>query len=403
VSSPWDLTKAPTPQYVAFRKRYASAEHFLRRCEPNESVEAAVSTSPDVSVEPAAQASVAQYWDEPEHLRTRAALNSIAKNVRHGFRAMESAVSWGFARVCWQHEQDRRIYHEILDTLKHPLETQALEHRERAESAIKNSWWEEAVGDLLLALENNRYDFLAHLQLGRVLWFEFGRWDPAMEHFQLAAKYADAVEVDEKQKYYAALAHLHVALLWRMDAEAGASDRDRSLSNAATSGIRAVELTDHRLSIALLECALDLLEADRARCAIAALQHGVENSETLLLAIEANPELMAWGKVRVFVDFWRQSQPVEEMLQISKQAEVLVKEYWPEAWQETVGLRRLRSDPRSAGVLTRLVLTEVTRDLTQAFSHVREKLSDCDDLATEISSIHDWNTFRMACGRFEDI
>jgi tetratricopeptide (TPR) repeat protein len=127
--------------------------------------------------------------------------HEVRGDLQEGFRSLGFVVSWGMARVCWELEQSRVVYLDVLDTLEHPLTAQALELRERAEKAIANRWWEEAVSDLSDCIGNDRYDYLAHSQLAQVLWFEYGQWQPALEEFQWAAKYADATDADASQRY----------------------------------------------------------------------------------------------------------------------------------------------------------------------------------------------------------
>lgn len=133
-------------------------------------------------------------------------------------------------------EQNREVYRDILHTLQTPLATVALELRKRAETALTNGWWDDAVSDLDESLRNNRYDYLAHLQLGRVLWFQYGYWQPAMEQFELAARYGDAANASAAQRYYAALALIHRSLLWRMDGS------EEALRQALAACARAWEL-----------------------------------------------------------------------------------------------------------------------------------------------------------------
>src|SRR5206468_9277029 len=79
---------------------------------------------------------------------------------------------WGLARIAHEMELNRAIYQDIRKGILYPAATQGREYRERAETALENGWWDEAVTNLQRALAENPMDFLAHYHLGHVLWFQ---------------------------------------------------------------------------------------------------------------------------------------------------------------------------------------------------------------------------------------
>lgn len=378
MTSEYDLSLAPDSRFLTFRQSYTTQQHLTSVYEAirgNAAINAAGFEMMDSRLSHMGDQLQGMQWAIEDGFYMMAdAINGLRDEVRDGFLNMERVVTWGVARICWEHEQDREVYREILHVLKHPLETQALEHRERAEKAIANKWWAESVGDLDLAVQNNKYDYLAHLQIARVLWFEYGYWELAMEHFQLAAKYADAVDASPQQKYYAAVAHLHVALLWRMDAKTLPEHRDESLAKATAASARAYELMKHELPMAVVEHVLVLLTTGRTQEAIKVMWEAVNADESVLLSLESSPDLTEWREVEEWVRQWRESQPVEEVRRLADQVQREVTRYCPDAWKETDSLRALRGELLGAGVRTRQVLVQAVRDAQSALSRASAEL-----------------------------
>jgi tetratricopeptide (TPR) repeat protein len=228
----------------------------------------------------------------------------MRQDIREGFRHMEEAFAWGLARVCWEHEQDRELYRQILTALQQPLETQALELRRRAERAIQNGWWEDAVEDLRAALQHNRYDYLAHLQLGRILWFEFGMWQAALDAFGLGARYADVRGGTDAERYYAALAHTHISLLWRMGADASRDRTEECPPRALQAAVRAVELCSD-LAAAVIEHLTVLLLLGRDREAEASMKRLLLEKEALFWGLGQNPDTAGHGGVVAMLGDWQ--------------------------------------------------------------------------------------------------
>lgn len=383
MSSEYDLSLAPDSRFGTFRGDYTTKQHMISIYEAIRG-QAAISAAAAEMVDSrlsgiSGQLDDMQWAIEDGFYVMADAIHGLRDEVRDGFINMARVTTWGVARICWEHEQDRTVYREILHVLKHPLQTQALEHRERAEMAIANKWWEDSVADLCLAVDNNKYDYLAHLQLARVLWFEYGQWEPALEHFGLAGKYADTTDADADQEYYAAVAYLHVALLWRMDAQTIPEHSETSLPKATAASRRAFELVRHGLPMAVVEHALDLLMVGRLEDAINVMEEAVSADENLLLGIETNPDLQGWDEVREWTKRWRERQPVAEVRRLADEIRSLVEAYSPQSGAETDSLRALRGDLLGGGVTTRQVLVQAIRDAREMLSAAGTQLRDAVD------------------------
>jgi tetratricopeptide (TPR) repeat protein len=194
-------------------------------------------------------------------------------------------------------EQDREVYRDILHTLQTPLATVALELRKRAETALTNGWWEDAVDDLSESLQNNRYDYLAHLQIGRVLWFQYGHWQPAMEQFELAPRYGDAANAGQAQRYYAALALIHMSLLWRMDGS------EEALRQALSACARAWELAPD-VDAVIIEYVLLLCLHRQDDRVDAVLRRAFLSRESRVTAYPRHPDLSDQPPVTAARDKW---------------------------------------------------------------------------------------------------
>lgn len=234
--SSYDLSLAPDSRFLRFQSEYTTEEHLLSL---REELRRGQSGASDALTRISGQASDGRWALEAGVDRLGAGLEWVAECINDGFAGMRKVFIWGMARLAWEHEQDRNVYKQILDALVHPLATQALELRQRAERSVRNEWWGEAVADLQASTQANAFDYLAHLQLARVLFFQLGQTDSAMQHFRLAARYADEVDAPPEQRSYGALAYGHIALLLRLEADLDAEHRGRLLREATEASRRA--------------------------------------------------------------------------------------------------------------------------------------------------------------------
>ncbi len=310
MSSGYDLSLKPDSRFLKFRESFTTREHMMElydAARAHTAIDAAGHAATVQRLERLGGELRDMNWAVEDGFNLMAEeISGLRDDVREGFRGMRETFTWGIARLCWEHEQSREVYRRQLDVMKHPLRNQALELRERAENAIRNKWWEDAANDLQAAIDNNRYDYLAHAQLGEVMWFQFGQWEAAMEQFELAAKYADAVDATEQQRYYAAVAYSHVSLLWRMDAQTHPDRAKVSYGRADRAARRAAELAPDLL-VALQESVLALLGLKRRDEAWAVMERAVSRDETMLLGLEDNPETAGWPAVRAFAKHWRET------------------------------------------------------------------------------------------------
>lgn len=227
----------------------------------------------------------------------------LRDDVRNGFMGMAKLFDWGISRICWEHEQDRAVYRELLDVLKHPLRTQAEEHWELACSDMDNKRWSEAVDELKETTTDARRHYLAHFHLGHVLFFRLGLSDPAIEHFELAARYADEVQASDTQRYWAALAYTHMALLYRLWAETSDFERHQWLEKAQTAAARALQLVP-ALAPAVHEAVLVRLLLEDDAGATDVMETTVRQDEELLVGLERNPQLTSYTPVSEFIRSW---------------------------------------------------------------------------------------------------
>jgi len=325
----YDLTRVPDQRFINFRSYYTPAEHLMsiqdaqqqelrayreHSAEITRAIGAVSANIGDFSW--AVESRLLDLTDEVVWLR---------ESMEEGFRSMQRTFTWGIARICWEMEQNREVYRQVLYTLKHPLETQAMEHRDRAEFCLKNHLWEEAVDELCQCVDANPFDYLAHMQLGRVLFFQFGQSDDAMEEFKLAVRYADVVDANEAQRYYAALTYAHMAMLTRLGADE-AADRPGALGEAAGFGARAVKLSP-TLAAAVLEHVLDLLLMGDVAAAQKPMLAAFGRDEDLLIAAEASLELADHAAVPATILRWRQTQPIDETRQLVHEAKSIIEEF----------------------------------------------------------------------------
>lgn len=231
-------------------------------------------------------------------------ISGLRDDVRNGFMGMAQFFSWGISRLCWEHEQDRQVYRELLDVMRHPQRTQAEEHWENARKDMANKRWPEAIDELKETIQDDRRHYLAHFHLGHIIFFRQELSDPAIEQFELAARYADEIDASESQRYWAALAYAHMALLYRLYGETSDFGQQEWLEKARSAATRAMELVP-TLPPALHEAVLtNILLGDEA-AARKIMEKAVRQDERLLLGLERNPQLMVQQPVGEFVQRWR--------------------------------------------------------------------------------------------------
>jgi tetratricopeptide (TPR) repeat protein len=373
---PYDLSFYPDSRFMKFRHSYTTQEHLLSLFESNEALRGQVGA---MSSEVGMEMSNARWAIEGGFASLSAdlsrALASLEFTIEDGFQGLRESFSWGLARICWQMEQDREVYRDILHTLQTPLATVALELRKRAETALMNGWWEDAVDDLSESLQNNRYDYLAHLQLGRVLWFQYGHWQPAMEQFELAARYGDAANAGQAQRYYAALALIHMSLLWRMDGS------EEALRQALSACARAWELVPD-VDAVIIEYVLLLCLHRQDDRVDAVLRRAFLSRENRVTAYPRHPDLSDQPSVTAARDKWmsRYSPLLDEAQAVHARARSLC---------ETFGFRQ-GSAPRPHAARPRESTPPLLADVEAALAHGTEALQqrrrDADSKAGAASS-----------------
>ena len=292
-------------RFIKFRENYTTNEHLMDVTDGLRGIGAinAVGFSAVTSGLAHLDSSVGdlRWATEQGFDRMSEHLAGLQASVEVGFEGMQQVMTWGFARLCWEHEQDREVYRETLDVLRHPLTTQGLELRERAEQAIANHWWDEARDDLQAAIENNRYDYLAHSQLARIMFLEYGDTKGALEHFGLAAKYADKRDASDAERYYAVVALSHVCLIWRLEVTIAGPEATAAPDRALQASRRAYELLPE-LQLALQEHVLALLLNGRDQQAASVMMDAILADEETILRLNSSPE------VRDSVPFHRVTQ-----------------------------------------------------------------------------------------------
>jgi len=231
-------------------------------------------------------------------------ISGLRDDVRNGFMGMAQYFNWGISRLCWEHEQDRQVYRDLLDVLKHPLRTQADEHWEIALRDMKNKRWPDAIDELKETIQDDRRHYLAHFHLGHIIFFRQELSDPAIEQFELAARYADEIDASESQRYWAALAYAHMALLYRLYGETSDFGQQEWLEKARSAATRALELVP-TLPPAPHEAVLTHILLGDEAAARKIMEKAVRQDEKLLLGLERNPQLMAQQPVGEFVQRWR--------------------------------------------------------------------------------------------------
>ncbi len=128
--------------------------------------------------------------------------------INEGIEELCSAFYWGIDQILWQLEQQHKTMKGILDVLQKPLDTQAKELRNRAETAYRNGLIEDAIQDFKESETKNRYDFTIHMNLGCIYLFEKRNPTSALEYFEKAVKYAKPQSL-----YYASIALLHIGFV----------------------------------------------------------------------------------------------------------------------------------------------------------------------------------------------
>src|SRR5204862_8316405 len=139
-----------------------------------------------------------------------------------------------------------------------------------------------------------------------VLWFQHGHWDAALEQSQLAAKYSDTKRTDDNRRYYAAIAYVHISLLWRMHAEAYPGDAAEANRKAYDATKRALELQPE-LSMARVEHVANAVRyrgaagADGSTEARQLIRADARQDKSLLRAYRVNPDLKRFPEVADWV------------------------------------------------------------------------------------------------------
>jgi len=254
----------------------------------------------------------------------------LRDDLRNGFMGMAKLFDWGISRLCWEHEQDRQVYRELLDVLKHPLRTQGEEHWEIACRDMRNERWPEAADELKETLSDDRRHYLAHFHLGHIIFFRQELSDPAIEHFELAARYADEVGASDSQQHWAALAYAHMALLYRLYGETSESERQQWLEKAKEAAMRALQLVP-TLPPAVHEAILTHILLGDEAAVQEVMEDAARQDEALLLGIERNPQLMGEGAVQGFVANWHdRGRPIAAGLsELAREAEELLDQLQP--------------------------------------------------------------------------
>jgi tetratricopeptide (TPR) repeat protein len=147
---------------------------------------------------------VSQEWIRSEIEKTALGIDRVAG----GLDDLAAMFEWGFSELVWQLEEQKEILKNILRVLQAPLDTQAKELKKRAEYALRNGWFDDALEDFLESEKKNRYDFTIHQNLGNIYFFEKKNPKKALEYYEKAAKYAAP-----KSPYHASIALLHVGLI----------------------------------------------------------------------------------------------------------------------------------------------------------------------------------------------
>jgi tetratricopeptide (TPR) repeat protein len=147
---------------------------------------------------------VSQEWIRSEIEKTALGIDRVAG----GLDDLAAMFEWGFSELVWQLEEQKEILKDILRVLQAPLDTQAKELKKRAEYALRNGWFDDALEDFLESEKKNRYDFTIHQNLGNIYFFEKKNPKKALEYYEKAAKYAAP-----KSPYHASIALLHVGLI----------------------------------------------------------------------------------------------------------------------------------------------------------------------------------------------
>jgi hypothetical protein len=304
-----------------------------------------------------------------------ARLPHLAPAAGEGFAGMRQTFSWGLVRLGWQGEADRQEYQDILAAMLKDHRSDSLPYRQDGERAITNGWWADAVVDLSRAVELYRYDYLAHLQLARVMWFEQHDWPSALQHFGLAAKYADTTDASEPQRYYATLAYAHISLLHRLEVLSGPENSVAANRQALAASDRALQLV-LTLSLAFQEQILNLLQAADTEDARRTMEAAVSADENLLVFLEHGPDLADLEVVSTFVKDWRdtRAEVLQSAIDIAEQARKVVSEYALDITQTQQVLLNLRRHASSTEVTPTTVAHEAVRSVAEALTAAEKTL-----------------------------
>lgn len=302
MSSAYDLSLSPDSRFLKFRADYTLAEHALSL---HEQFDTHATTLSD-ALEHVARNQRDQQWAIESCFDVLAdEIGGLRQEVREGFHGMAKLFNWGLERICWEHEQDRQLYRETIDVLRHPLRTQAEEHWEHACSDIENHRWEYAVDALCKTIEFHPRHYLAQFQLGHILFFRFGQSGPALHHFEQAALFADEVGADAEQQHWAALAYSHISLLQRLSVDVAANAHDDACLQKALEAARRAYSLSPTLPPALSEMVLTCLLLGKNEQAHRAMASAVAMDERLLLGLRNNGDLASFPEVAAFVAAWR--------------------------------------------------------------------------------------------------
>lgn len=126
--------------------------------------------------------------------------------IYEGINELKAAFDWKLSEMIWIAEQQRDYLKEILEVMKRPRLTQAIELREEAMKNYRKNWIDEALDDFMKAKSLNPTDFTIHQSLGNIFLFHKKDPEKALEYYMNASKYA----ID--YPYYNSYALLHVGL-----------------------------------------------------------------------------------------------------------------------------------------------------------------------------------------------
>jgi|GEM_PF-4638765 len=297
-------------------------------------------------------------WGTEEELRS---LFDRSVGVCDGFRD-PLVFDWCFAPFYWESEQKSQFYEKAFEEVKWSLDPHDVVIRERAEDALR-SWrladtafersqrLKDAASDLELLAGHYSCDYLGHMELAVIFWL-WGKWDHAKEHFELAARNSGAtnVEATVEQKYYAAVAYSHLSLILRIDAAVNLDRAYYSLNNAKNAASIAFEL--YPIPCALIERVLTLLINGKGEEAAEVACAAIKNESNLLI-LESVPEIWERDEVRNVICQWRDGVAAigEEVFRIGQE----IKEFIPSWNGDLIEPKNLRGLNKPLTTLRRTI------------------------------------------------